>query len=120
MWTRGPCRRMTINDNSLGDEYNTRASVKPAHNTAREVIRLGHMLKKRTGGKDYSLTLRWTAGHSGIPGNELADKKAKKAALGLSSDKKSLPPYLRRKLTINPSAVQQNFDAKKKQSWSNE
>ena len=107
-------------DNQAALEAYHSSMRKPAHNAAREVIRLGHMLKKRTGGKDYSLTLRWTAGHSGIPGNELVDREAKKAALGLSSDKKSLPPYLRCKLTINPSAVQQNFDAKTKQSWSNE
>jgi hypothetical protein len=35
----------------------------------------------------------------------MADEEAKKAAKGLTSDKPSIPPYLRRALLINPSAV---------------
>ena len=90
---------------------------KPAHSVAREALCLGNMLKKCTRGKGYSLMLRWTAGHKGIPGNELADKEAKRATEGLSSDKNFLPTFLKRKLTINPSAMQQNFDAGLKQKW---
>ena len=64
---------------------------KPAHSVAREVLHLSNMLKKRTRSKGYSLTLRWTAGHKGIPGNELADKEAKRVVEGLSSE---FPPYI--------------------------
>jgi ribonuclease HI len=42
----------------------------------------------------YSLTLQWTAGHVGIPGNKEADMEARKAAEGLTLDTKLLPPML--------------------------
>ena len=58
-----------------------------AHNVAREIIRQGNILKKGRGGKACQITLQWTAGHEGIPGNELVDLEAKKAAEGLTSDK---------------------------------
>jgi ribonuclease HI len=77
----------------------------PAYNMAREILRLGNMMQKSTRGKKFELTLHWTAGHVGIPGNELVDKEAKWAASRLSSDKSILPTYLRHMLTINPSAV---------------
>ena len=74
-------------------------------------------MKKRTRGKNYALTLRWSAGHAGISGNELADKEAKRAATGNTSDKKLLPTYLRRPLLINPSAVTQHINTEIKQRW---
>ena len=77
------------------------------------------MLKKERGSKNYSLTIRWTAGHAGIAGNELADKEAKKAASGQTSDKKLLPVLLKRKLPINPSAVKQAFSSEIKKCWRN-
>jgi ribonuclease HI len=89
------------------------------HNVAREILRQGNMLRKRTRSKKFSLTLRWTAGHVGIPGNELADKEAKRAAGGLSSEKSILPTYLRHELTINPSAIQRKRNTEIKQRWSN-
>lgn len=91
---------------------------KPAHYAAREVIRLGNILQKKLRSKNYSLTLRWTAGHAGIPGNETADREAKRAAEGQQSERKSLPTILRRKLATNPSAVQQHLKADTKRSWS--
>jgi hypothetical protein len=75
------------------------------------------MLQKNSRGKEYSLTLRWTAGHTGIPGNELADTEAKRVASGLSSDKSILPKFLRCALTLNPSALQRKKNAEIKQRW---
>ena len=90
----------------------------PAHHISREALHLGNMISKRSKGWNYALTLRWTAGHAGIPGNELADKEAKKATLGLTtSDKKLLPSYLRHDLLTNPTAVIQHKNSETKQKW---
>jgi len=89
----------------------------PAHHISREALRLGNMISKRSRGRNFALTLRWSAGHAGIPGNELADKEAKKAARGMTSDKNLLPPYLRRDLLTNPSAVIQHKNSEIKQKW---
>jgi hypothetical protein len=51
-------------------------------------------------------------------GNEAADEEAKKAAKGLSSDKRTLPPYLRKELLINPSALKQKHNEQLKKLWS--
>ena len=91
-----------------------------AHNMAREIIRQGNILKKGRGHKAHQITLQWTAGDEGIPGNELADLEAKKAAEGLTSDKHMLPHFLRCKLTINPSAVKQKHDMDLKNKWKSE
>ncbi len=43
----------------------------------------------------YTLTIRWIPGHSSADGNKLADKEAKWAAEGNSSDIMEFPVYLR-------------------------
>jgi hypothetical protein len=45
------------------------------------------------------------AGHVGIDGNELVDSEAKKVAKGQSSDPKTLPHILHRKLKISTAAL---------------
>ncbi|KAI6118267.1 hypothetical protein F5141DRAFT_969844, partial [Pisolithus sp. B1] len=65
--------------------------------------------------------LQWLPGHTNIPGNELADQEAKKAAEGpqSSSPLKRLPPYLRRNGLLGSisAAIQAQRDLSRKR-WS--
>ena len=111
------CAIGTDNHTAL-EAYNTNLR-NPAHQAAREALCLGNMLQKCTKGKQYALTLRWTAGHIGISGNKLADVEAKHTARGHTLDKSSLPSFLRCTLTINPSAILRKNKAKLKRKWDN-
>ena len=62
-----------------------------------------------------SLLIRWTPGHYDVEGNEAADKAAREAAEGNTSEKRKLPPYLRKgPLPISKSARRQAFNSKLK------
>jgi ribonuclease HI len=63
------------------------------------------------------LTIRWTAGHIGIDGNELVDEEAKKAAKGQSSEPSSLPHILQWKLKISTTALKHNHNERAKKKW---
>jgi hypothetical protein len=67
--------------------------------------------------RGYGLTIRWTAGHSGIVGNERADSEAEKAASGQNSNIKHLPAYLRKPLLINPAAIKRKHSDALKKRW---
>lgn len=56
------------------------------------------------------LTVKWASGRNGVEGNERADKEVKEAAKGSSSDKLSLPKFLRADLKHSVTAV--NFETK--------
>jgi ribonuclease HI len=92
----------------------------PGHHLAVEALRLAKHLQKRNGNANYSLTIRWTAGHMGIEGNEKADKEAKQAAKGQSSDKANLPRYVQRKLKNSVSALRQANIKEKNTAWTKE
>ena len=91
----------------------------PGHHLAAEALRLATNLNNKRG-KKYSLTIRWTARHSGIKGNEKADKEAKNAVAGQSSDKKLLPKYLRKKLKRSVSALRQANNVERNETWRKE
>ena len=93
---------------------------KPAHHIAREILRQTNILSKpkKKNRKNQTLTLCWTAGHEGIEGNEKADKEAKRASEGHTTEKSILPRYLRRTLTLNPSAIKQKQKSDLKR-WQN-
>lgn len=89
----------------------------PGHHLAREALRIAGQIQKSKKKTKYALTIRWTAGHEGIEGNEAADAEAKKAAEGHSSEKHLLPAYLRKPLLINPAAIKRTYHDSLKNSW---
>jgi ribonuclease HI len=98
--------------NAIQNELST-----PTHLTANVIANTARQLHKTRGDKNYSLTIRWTAGHVGIDGNELVDEEAKKAAKGQSSNSTLLPPFLRKKLKISTAALKQNHNKHIKLNW---
>jgi ribonuclease HI len=92
----------------------------PGHHLAAEALRIATHLRDRKGNAKYSLTIRWTAGHVGIEGNEKADTEAKRAADGQSSDKKALPRYVRNKIKHSVSALRQKNNKENNEAWKRE
>ena len=92
---------------------------KPGHYLAAEILDATAKLKKTMGNR-YSLSLRWTAGHIGIPGNEEVDEEAKAAAEGQTSEDAKLPKTLRKPLKISRSAAQQQLNESIKAKWEKE
>jgi ribonuclease HI len=87
------------------------------HHLAREIIKTASKIQRQRSRRRYVLTIRWTAGHEGIEGNEAADTEAKRAVEGLSLDKRQLPQYLRKHLPINPVAAKRVHYNKLKNRW---
>jgi len=93
---------------------------KPSHHLVQEVLSLATRIQKYRSNDKYLLILRWMAGHIGIAGNKKVDSEAKKAVASLSMDKELLPPYLRKPLLINPSAVKCKLIDKPIKDWKKE
>lgn len=91
----------------------------PGHYIADITLCTAIQIRNQRKGKSYQLTLRWTAGHTGIDENELVDKEAKKAAKGQSSDPVALPRFLHKKLKISTAALKQDYNTKSNLKWKN-
>jgi hypothetical protein len=90
---------------------------KSGQHIAAEVLKSAKQLNKNRGNSRFKLTFRWSAGHVGIKGNEAADKEAKEAADGVSSNSKDLPPYLRKQIKYSLSAIRQAHNEEHKKRW---
>jgi ribonuclease HI len=92
-------------------------SNKSGHYLADTFLTTAFKLRKTYRTANYALTLRWTAGHVNIEGNELADKEAKLAAEGIMLDTNALPKILKKPLKYSKSAVNQAKKKKIKVTW---
>jgi ribonuclease HI len=79
------------------------------HHLAEIFLMTATSLCKGRGTANYSLTLRWTAGHVNIKGNEEADKEAKLAAEGATSEPHTLPKILKKMLKYSKSVAKQEY-----------
>jgi hypothetical protein len=91
--------------------------TKPGQHVAAKILQLVKQLMKQRGNNRYSLTFRWSAGHVGITGNEDADKEAKSAVEGESSNKLNLPLYLRKPISHSLSTIRQKHNETLKHKW---
>jgi ribonuclease HI len=90
------------------------------HYLANLFLTAANTIRKANGTSNYSLMLRWTAGHVEIEGNELADVEAKKAAEGTTSEAAALPRFLRKPLKHSKSAAKQSHKTRLKDIWNRE
>ena len=103
-------------DNQVAIKSLTSKMDKPGHYLAVEILDTASKFQ-RSKGKKYSLSIKWTAGHSRIEGNEAADKEAKAAAEGKTSDVVQLPRMLKMPLKISRSAACQQINKQVKEEW---
>lgn len=92
--------------------------TKPGQHLAVEFLKMATWVadNRKDGGK-YSLTVRWTAGHSGIKGNEEVDEEAKFAAEGNSSAAKDIPSYIHKTIRKSTLVLKQDYSKKLKDVW---
>ena len=94
--------------------------TKPGQHLAAEFLAIANKLALSRSGSTYSLTIRWTAGHVGIKGNEQADKEAKMAANGDTTQNEALPKCIRKKIKQSTSAVKQKRNKAINSIWKEE
>jgi ribonuclease HI len=111
------CRTMLGADNQAAINAVQNELSTPTHFLAEDTLHSARQIRKQRGNKNYSLTIRWTAGHVGIDGNELVDTEAKTAAKGQSLNPSSLPRILRRKLKASTAAMKQSHNKRVKKRW---
>ena len=107
-------------DNQAALSSLTATKMAPGQYITDKILETAKRIKKAKKSKNYSLKFRWTAGHVGIEGNEDVDKEATKAAEGEASEKKDLPPLLRKKTKLSKSALKQHRSSQLKARWSQE
>jgi ribonuclease HI len=90
---------------------------KSSQHLVASLLQIAKQLIEHRGNRKFKLTLRWTAGHVGIEGNEDADKEAKSMADGESLDWEHLPPCLHKKVGYSLSAICQARNDKLKKIW---
>jgi ribonuclease HI len=95
-------------------------SNRSGHYLAEIFLTTAASLRKGRGTANYSLTLRWTAGHVNIKGNEEADKEAKLAAEGATSEPHTLPKILKKPLKYSKSAAKQEYKTRLMNTWRKE
>ena len=91
--------------------------TKPGQHLAAEFLEIASKTALSRSGSAYSLLVRWTAGHVGIKGNERADREAKKAASGESTEKRALPKCIRKTIKKSTSAIKQEFNKGLNDIW---
>jgi ribonuclease HI len=77
----------------------------PGHYLLDEAHKQYRIVRKMRGNMD--MIVRWSPGHSGIPGNEAADKAAREAAEGNTTTMRHLPRLLKDGLPHSRSAARQ-------------
>jgi len=114
---RACCRTMIGTDNQAAIKAVHKELSTPTHILAKDTLRSAKQISKSRGNRRYILTIRWTAGHMGLEGNEKVDEEAKKAAKGQSTTSSLLPNVLRRKLKFSTAALKQRHNMLTKSSW---
>ena len=96
--------------------------TKPGQHLAAEFLTLANKVAVSRMGKrsKYSLTVRWTAGHVNIKGNEHADEEAKNAASGNGSPTSDLPKCVKKRIKKSTSALKQDHNKMINNSWKTE
>jgi ribonuclease HI len=107
-------------DNQVAITAVATPSNRSGHYLANQFLSTAFNLRKINGTANYSLILRWTAGHVNIEGNELADVEAKLASEGTMSETNTLPKILKRPLKHNKSAAKQEHKKKLNNVWNRE
>jgi ribonuclease HI len=112
---RGPTSIYT--DNQAGLKAINSPPDGPAGYLIQNIVKQMKDLRERCPIFARDITFRWISSHSGVPGNERADKEAKRAAEGHSSRRNLLPAMLRRPLPKSATATKRVFRDKIVAEW---